>query len=71
MSEACSRPAGFTGTPPTTADIADLIGSVDLSKVSEYGDERGSARLVVVRRGVRGTSRGKGVRAGKGSVLAL
>lgn len=24
---------------PTTADIADLIGSVDLSKVSEYGDE--------------------------------
>src|SRR2546426_7911589 len=25
---------------PTTADIADLVGSVDLSKVSEYGDER-------------------------------
>ncbi len=24
---------------PTTADIADLIGSVDLAKVSEYGDE--------------------------------
>ena len=24
---------------PTTADLADLIGSVDLSKVSEYGDE--------------------------------
>lgn len=24
---------------PTTADIADLIGSVDLSKVAEYGDE--------------------------------
>src|SRR5687767_1196184 len=24
---------------PTTADIADLVGSVDLSKVSEYGDE--------------------------------
>ncbi|MDQ2696962.1 MAG: serine protein kinase [Pseudomonadota bacterium] len=24
---------------PTTADIADMIGSVDLSKVSEYGDE--------------------------------
>ncbi len=24
---------------PTTADIADLIGSVDLSKVSKYGDE--------------------------------
>jgi serine protein kinase len=24
---------------PTTADIADLIGSVDLSKVSRYGDE--------------------------------
>ncbi len=24
---------------PTTADIADLIGSVDLSKVSDYGDE--------------------------------
>ena len=28
---------------PTTADIADLVGSVDLSKVSEYGDE-GDAR---------------------------
>jgi serine protein kinase len=24
---------------PTTADLADLIGSVDLSKVAEYGDE--------------------------------
>ncbi len=24
---------------PTTADIADLVGSVDLSKVTEYGDE--------------------------------
>src|SRR5688500_3877254 len=24
---------------PTTADLADLVGSVDLSKVSEYGDE--------------------------------
>ncbi len=24
---------------PTTADLADLIGSVDLSKVSQYGDE--------------------------------
>jgi serine protein kinase len=24
---------------PTTADIADLVGSVDLSKVSQYGDE--------------------------------
>ncbi len=24
---------------PTTADIADLVGSVDLAKVSEYGDE--------------------------------
>src|SRR3972149_6178398 len=24
---------------PTTADIADLVGSVDLSKVAEYGDE--------------------------------
>jgi serine protein kinase len=24
---------------PTTADIADLVGSVDLSKVSKYGDE--------------------------------
>ena len=24
---------------PTTADIADLVGSVDLSKVSEFGDE--------------------------------
>ena len=24
---------------PSTADIADLVGSVDLSKVSEYGDE--------------------------------
>lgn len=24
---------------PTTADMADLVGSVDLSKVSEYGDE--------------------------------
>jgi serine protein kinase len=28
---------------PTTADIADLVGSVDLSKVSQYGDE-GDAR---------------------------
>src|SRR3954467_4933929 len=26
---------------PTTADIADLVGSVDLSKVSEFGDEGG------------------------------
>src|SRR5262249_53543736 len=25
--------------PPATADIADLVGSVDLSKVAEYGDE--------------------------------
>ena len=24
---------------PTTADLADLVGSVDLSKVAEYGDE--------------------------------
>lgn len=24
---------------PTTADIADLVGSIDLSKVAEYGDE--------------------------------
>src|SRR5206468_5931936 len=24
---------------PTTADIADLVGSVDLSKVAEFGDE--------------------------------
>jgi serine protein kinase len=37
--------AGRTGVgtyaphDPTTADIADLVGSVDLSKVSEYGDE--------------------------------
>ena len=37
--------AGRTGVgtyaphDPTTADIADLVGSVDLSKVSEFGDE--------------------------------
>lgn len=37
--------AGRTGVgtyaphDPTTADIADLVGSVDLSKVAEYGDE--------------------------------
>ncbi len=37
--------AGRTGVgtyaphDPTTADIADLVGSVDLSKVSQYGDE--------------------------------
>jgi serine protein kinase len=24
---------------PTTADLADLVGSVDLSKMAEYGDE--------------------------------
>ncbi|MGB6054512.1 MAG: serine protein kinase [Burkholderiaceae bacterium] len=37
--------AGRTGVgtyaphDPTTADLADLVGSVDLSKVAEYGDE--------------------------------
>src|SRR6185295_8907749 len=35
--------AGGVGTyaphDPTTADIADLVGSVDLAKVSEFGDE--------------------------------
>ena len=32
---------------PTTADLADLVGSVDLSKVAEYGDEgeRSGGRL--------------------------
>jgi len=45
-SSACSfSEAGRVGVgtyaphDPTTADIADLVGSVDLSKVSEYGDE--------------------------------
>src|SRR5207237_7945986 len=41
----CSSEAGRDGIgtyaphDPTTADIADLVGSVDLSKVSKYGDE--------------------------------
>ena len=38
---------------PTTADIADLVGSVDLSKVAADRRRRRSARLVVVRRRVR------------------
>ncbi len=35
---------------PTTADLADLVGSVDLSKVAEFGDEGRPARLVLVGR---------------------
>src|SRR5881397_3155121 len=40
MSEAGRVGIGtYAPDDPTTADIADLVGSVDLSKVSEYGDE--------------------------------
>ena len=40
----CPRPHASASAPtrrtiPTTADIADLVGSVDLSKVAEIGDE--------------------------------
>jgi len=45
---------------PTTADIADLVGSVDLAKVAQIGDEGDPARLVVVGRGVRRESRRAG-----------
>jgi serine protein kinase len=45
---------------PTTADIADLVGSVDLSKVAEYGDEGDPRAMVVVRRGIRGEPRHAG-----------
>ena len=38
---------------PSTADIADLVGSVDLSKVSRIRRRGRPARLVVVGRGVR------------------
>lgn len=40
INEAGRRGVGtYAPHDPTTADIADLVGSVDLSKVSEYGDE--------------------------------
>src|SRR4051812_3442355 len=40
ISEADRKGVGtYAPHDPTTADIADLVGSVDLSKVSEYGDE--------------------------------
>src|SRR5947207_15674436 len=42
---------------PTTADIADLVGSVDLSKVSEFGDE-GDPRAWSWSGAVFGASRG-------------
>ena len=40
----CPKPAAcgvgtYAPHDPTTADIADLVGSVDLSKVAEFGDE--------------------------------
>ncbi len=40
ISEAARTGVGtYAPHDPTTADIADLVGSVDLSKVAEYGDE--------------------------------
>ena len=40
VSEAARMGVGtYAPHDPTTADIADLVGSVDLSKVSEFGDE--------------------------------
>src|SRR6267142_2779046 len=40
VSEAARMDVGtYAPHDPTTADIADLVGSVDLSKVSEFGDE--------------------------------
>ncbi len=40
ISEAARMGVGtYAPHDPTTADIADLVGSVDLSKVSEFGDE--------------------------------
>src|SRR5207302_1542358 len=40
ISEAARNGVGtYAPHDPTTADIADLVGSVDLSKVSEFGDE--------------------------------
>jgi serine protein kinase len=40
LSEAARIGVGtYAPHDPTTADIADLVGSVDLSKVSQYGDE--------------------------------
>ncbi len=40
LSEASRSGIGtYAPHDPTTADIADLVGSVDLSKVAEYGDE--------------------------------
>jgi len=42
---------------PTTADLADLVGSVDLAKVAEYGDE-GDPRAWSWSGAVYATSRG-------------
>ena len=40
LSEAARSGVGtYAPHDPTTADIADLVGSVDLSKVAEFGDE--------------------------------
>ncbi|WP_303904762.1 serine protein kinase [Thiohalomonas denitrificans] len=40
LSEASRSGVGtYAPHDPTTADIADLVGSVDLSKVADYGDE--------------------------------
>ena len=40
LSEAARMGVGtYAPHDPTTADIADLVGSVDLSKVAQYGDE--------------------------------
>ena len=36
---------------PNTADIADLVGSVDLSKVAKYGDELHAGAMVTVEPG--------------------
>src|ERR1044071_3019818 len=44
---------------PTTADLADLVGSVDLSKVAQYGDE-----------GEPGAGRERGAGSGSGAVHA-
>jgi serine protein kinase len=40
LSEATRMGVGtYAPHDPTTADLADLVGSVDLSKVAQYGDE--------------------------------
>ncbi|MEJ0007184.1 MAG: hypothetical protein WDM77_12670 [Steroidobacteraceae bacterium] len=61
ISEAARTGIGtYAPHDPTTADIADLVGSVDLAKVAQIGDEGDPARLVLVGRGVCRQSRHAG-----------